>query len=243
MQHLTFGRLLKMYKLSLLCPTRKRISGLSKMWESALNTSHSPNDLQLVLYVDNDDDETINSLHNLSNISQVKVLISDNKEIYSNLHNICCYNADAEIIFTSADDLIFRSDNWDLIVYEKFESLPDKIAFLYPNDGYWGNKFGTHGFFHANWFNTIGYISPPIFSVDYSDNYINDLAKSIERSFYMDNIFIEHMHWTFGKSPFDETSKRAHEKRLKDDNRNIYENSSSLINSDMLKLKSKMVNK
>lgn len=213
-----------MYNISLLCPTRNRVNGLKRMWDSALDTAYEPEKLELVLYIDYDDRDTIDFV--TSNIQQSVIIISDkhNPQIYSNLHNICCTKSNADVIFSCADDLIFRSKDWDRIILEKFNTVNDKIAFLFGNDGHWGSKFGTHGFFHKNWFNTLGYLSPPLFTVDYSDNYINDIAKAIDRSFYMENIFIEHMHWTFGKMEFDQTAKEAHSRRSNTNNAFIYKN-------------------
>lgn len=212
-----------MFKISLLCPTRKRVSGLKRMWDSALNTADNPEYIELVIYVDHDDQETLDFL-SINKTEQFKIIHEDlyKKEIYSNLHNICCEHASADIVFGCADDLIFRTNGWDSIVLSKFKDYDDGLIFAYPNDGYWGEKFGTHGFFHKNWFNVLGYLSPPIFTVGYSDNYINDIAKAIDRFIYLDNILIEHMHWTFGKMEMDTTAKEAHHRRSTTNNDAIY---------------------
>ena len=114
------GRYWKMYNISLLCPTRNRVDGLIRMWSSALDTASNPDKLELVLYVDHDDLETIEFLK--SNLPEASTIFSDpNKpEIYSNLHNKCCSNSQADIVFGCADDLIFRSQDWDNIILNKF---------------------------------------------------------------------------------------------------------------------------
>ena len=233
------GRYWKMYNISLLCPTRNRIDGLTRMWSSALDTASNPDKLELVLYVDHDDLETIQFLK--SNLPEASTIFSDpNKpEIYSNLHNKCCANSQADIVFGCADDLIFRSQDWDNIILNKFEEIDDKIAFIFGNDGHWGSNFGTHGFFHKNWFNTLGYLAPPIFTVDYSDNYVNDLSNAISRRFYIEDIFIEHMHWTFGKMEMDTTAKDAHQRRHSTNNAEIYSSFETMQNQreDMQKLR------
>ena len=136
-----------------------------------------------------------------------------------------------------ADDVIFRTNGWDTAVIEEFNKLDDKIGFVYPNDGHHGENLGTHGFFHKNWFNTLGYISPPIFNVDYSDNYVMNVAKGVERCIYLPNILIEHMHWTFGKSDFDVTAKEGHARRLSTNNANIFRQSHQMQLDDIQKLK------
>lgn len=223
--------------ISILCPTRKRTSGLSRMWQSALDTADNPDGLELVLYVDYNDEETNKFLE--YNLPEALVIISnpDKPEIYSNLHNICCKGCTHDIFMGCADDVIFRTQGWDTKIVSEFNKIEDRIAFIYPNDGYNGEKLGTHGFFHKNWFNTLGYISPPIFTVDYSDNYIMNVSRAIGRSIYLPDILVEHMHWTFGKSEFDSTSQDAHKRRLSTNNAGIFNDSRDLQLSDIQKLK------
>jgi len=228
----------KMYKISLLCPTKNRTDSLLRMWKSVLDTADNPSQIELVLYVDYDDNKTIEFLN--SNLDNCLVMMShpEHKEIYSNLHNICCAASSADIVMSAADDIIFRSKSWDTKIIEIFDHIDDNIAYVYPNDGFNGIKLGTHGFFHKDWFKTLGHLSPPIFSVDYSDNYTMDVAKGVERCFYIDDMLVEHMHWTIGKSPFDETFREAHQRRSVTDNKSIYESEStrSMVREDIEKL-------
>ena len=223
--------------ISILCPTRNRTAGLSRMWQSALDTADNPDCLELVIYVDHDDEATHKFLE--CNLPEALVIISnpDKPEIYSNLHNICCNGCTHDILMGCADDVVFRTNGWDTAVIEEFNKLDDKIGFVYPNDGHHGENLGTHGFFHKNWFNTLGYISPPIFNVDYSDNYVMNVAKGVERCIYLPKILIEHMHWTFGKSDFDVTAKEGHARRLSTNNANIFRQSHQMQLDDIQKLK------
>ena len=226
--------------ISILCPTRNRTAGLSRMWQSALDTADNPDCLELVIYVDHDDEATHKFLE--CNLPEALVIISnpDKPEIYSNLHNICCNGCTHDIFMSCADDVVFRTNGWDTAVIDEFNKLDDKIGFVYPNDGHHGENLGTHGFFHKNWFNTLGYISPPIFSVDYSDNYIMNIASAIDRIIYLPNVLVEHMHWTFGKSEFDSTAQNAHARRLSSNNHDIFNASQQLQSLDIEKLKKVM---
>ena len=67
-----------------------------------------------------------------------------------------------------------------------------------------GANFGTHGFIHRNWVDTVGYFVPPYFSSDYNDTWLNDVANMIDRRIYVD-IKTEHMHPAFNKGPMDQT--------------------------------------
>jgi hypothetical protein len=228
-----------MSKISLLCPTKEREFSLDRMIKSAEANSFNPADIELLMYVDFDDDSTIKYLACLDTSFDIKIMFSDYKdpEIYSNLHNILANKSTGDFLFGCADDLIFRTPDWDTKALFYLEPYKDDVACFYPDDGHWGEKFGTHCFFTRKWLNTLGYLAPPIFSVDYSDNYVELVAKGIGRYNYMPDILIEHMHWTFGKSEFDNTALRGHMKRISDNNKERFVLSSNMIKSDIDKLK------
>ena len=213
-----------MFDISILCPTKNRCEGLERMWLSALETCDSPTSIELVLYIESDDINTLNKAEDFEKqyTNQILKIIASTDVIYSDLHNICCKHSTSDIFLCAADDLIFRTPSWDTLVKNIFIKSTDKIMYVYPNDGHWGEKLGTHGFFHKRWYNTLGYISPPFFTVDYADNYIMDVSQSLNRAIYLPNILLEHMHWTLGKSPFDLTAHEAHQRRLSTNNANIY---------------------
>lgn len=229
-----------MYNISLLCPTRNRPDGLERMWNSAIECASEPDKIELVLYIDDDDQSSILKSKDLTSKfgDQINITIGKRgEEIYSNLHNICCSKARSDIFFGSADDLIFRTENWDSIAIEKFSNIEDKIGFVFPNDGHWGEELGTHGFFHRRWYQALGYLSPPVFTVDYSDNYVADISRDVGRYIYMSEVLIEHMHWTFGKSAFDQTAKEAHIRRHQTNNAALYQS------SEVLKIKERDIKK
>lgn len=223
--------------ISILCPTRKRKSGFQRMVASARCTSKCP--LEFVVAVDDGDVETKKYVDELTTgfDFSVKVVVVESGTIYGDLHNICASNATHDILMGAADDIVFRTYGWDEIVLSKFEMLADKIAYVYPNDGHHGEKLGTHGFFHKRWFEILGHLCPPIFSVDYSDNYIMDVANGIGRAFYLHTVLVEHMHWTFNKSVFDDTAREGHLRRMATDNSAIYKMARIMIENDISKLK------
>ena len=232
---------MSLFDISILCPTKYRPEGLEKMWESAIDTADSPDSLELVVYVEHYDTETLNKLEELEQKygSQILKIIGQEEVIYSSLHNICCENSSADLFFCGADDLVFRSQGWDTSAKEVFKEYNDNIVYAYPNDGHWGSELGTHGVFHKDWYNTLGYIAPAIFTVDYSDNYIMDVSRAIGRAIYIPHILVEHMHWTFGKSEFDKTAQEAHSRRASTNNGGIYQSyeTKQIQNQDIEKLK------
>ena len=112
-----------MIDISILCPTKNRCEGLERMWLSAINTADVPNNIELVLYIENDDNKTLNKVKQFEEKygSQILKIISSEEVVYSDLHNICCANSSADLLFCGADDLIFRSQGWDTATKEVFK--------------------------------------------------------------------------------------------------------------------------
>lgn len=221
--------------ISILCPTRNRTNDFLRMYYSALEKSCQPDQIEFVICVDQDD---IGSQQICG--KNITSFISPPDHIYSNLHNLCASKAQHDILMGAADDIVFRTLGWDDLVRQEFEKLDDKIAYVYPNDGAHGVNLGTHGFFHKKWFETLGYLSPPIFTIDYSDNYVMDVARGVGRAIYLPNVLVEHMHWSFGKSEVDQTALEGCRRRQQTDNQRIFLESSQLIRTDITKLKKVM---
>lgn len=223
--------------ISILCPTRKRKDGFYRMIMSALQMSTCP--LEFVVAVDDGDQESLDYVLDIDERSDLSISLLNIPKgtIYGDLHNICAEYARYDIMMGAADDIVFRTSDWDKVVLSVFEGLQDKIAYVYPNDGFNGEALGTHGFFHKKWFETLGHLCPPIFTVDYSDNYIMDVARGVGRAIYLKDVLVEHMHWSFHKSAFDNTAREGHIRRLSTDNSAIYQMSKIMIENDIAKLK------
>lgn len=190
-------------KISILVPTRQRRNRLIELYDSMFEYAKYPANVEMVAYVD-DDDKSYNGLerYNLNIITGKHTRIAD-------AWNICWKNAEGEILGLFGDDVICRTQDWDKIVTNEFNKLDDKIAFVYGDDGSdAGKTFGTHGFIHQNWAETVGYFVPPYFYASYVDTWLNDVAKMVNRHKYVDVLF-EHMHQGMGKSEDDETYKEA----------------------------------
>ena len=213
-------------RISLLTPTRKRPASMQRLWESALQTATSPQNLEIIFYIDSDDTESIAKFNELETAymrhpnedkgmytSQVRAIIGE-RIVLSKMWNACQAIANGEVFMHCGDDIIFRSDGWDKIVVDHMNSSPDHIFFVHGRDGIQDSKLGTHGFLHRNWVDTVGYFVPPYFSCDYNDTWLTDVSTMLNRRVYDPRIFTEHMHWAVGKQPLDstyaETQARGH---------------------------------
>ena len=185
--------------ISLLLPTRGRPDNLIRFYESAKATARDP--FQVVVYIDNDDDSYANVDLPIECAHGPRIVLSE-------AWNECAKAARGSIFGHMGDDIIFRTDHWDVLIEDTFSRYPDGIAFVHGRDGNESNRlytFGTHGFIHRNWVDTVGYFVPPYFSSDYNDTWLNDVANMINRHVYIPDIYTEHMHPAFGKAEMDQT--------------------------------------
>jgi len=189
--------------LSILSPTHKRPHHIIRLIDSIKATVDNLDEIELVLYIDDDDDSYDELLKqdldiNLKYIYGPRIVISD-------MWNKCYEIAEGPYYHHSSDDCVYASKGWDTLVKSNFEKYDDKIMFLYGRDGLNDHILGTLGFLHKNWVEAVGYFVPPYFMVDWCDTWLNDVADLIDRKIYDKNIYTEHMHWAAGKSEMDDT--------------------------------------
>jgi hypothetical protein len=203
------------------------------MYTSALDTAAYPELVSCSVYIDEDDLETWETIEaarlpGLTGTIGPRILLSS-------AWNAAFSNAAGPIYMHCGDDIVFRTDGWDERVRGAFEQFNDGIVFVYGRDGYQPDSFGTHGFLHQRWVDTVGYFLPPHFSSDYNDTWLNEVAKAIGRHVLVD-IMTEHMHFIAGKGVKDD----VHEDRLRrgaaDDVRGLYASLNKARNRDVEKL-------
>lgn len=191
-------------KISLLLPTRKRPEWLVRFYDSAMSTADNKKQVEVVVYIDDDDDSYDNiKLPRLVKVRGPRVVLSE-------MWNACWKAARGEYFGHMGDDIIFRSPHWDTLVTQAIDAHTGKIAFVWGNDHSpesQRNVFGTHGFVHKNWTDTVGYFVPPYFVSDYNDTFFNEVARKLNVATYIHEIHTEHMHFSLGKALIDETTQ------------------------------------
>lgn len=189
--------------ISILVPTRGRREMFVRMYTSAMTLANHPGNVEVVYYVD-DDDNSYDGL-NLYNTTRV----SGQRIVLSEMWNATADAATGDIFMHCGDDIIFRTEGWDDIVRDTFNQHPDKILFAFGDDGSSEsnkNDFGTHGFIHRNWVETVGYFVPPYFVSDYNDTFLNEIGRKVGRHLSIP-IFTEHMHYSLGKMDIDQNTR------------------------------------
>ena len=172
--------------ISICYPTRGRPEIFKRSCLSILDSASNPNDIEFITYHDSDDASIYEYLGNH------KEVVGD-RIIQSAMYNECYKLAAGPIYMFAADDAIFHTKGWDMKVLEAFDTTPDKIMFVHPDErGHnFGSRFGTVGFLHKNWIDTVGYFLPPYFEAELVDNWINDIAINISRKYFLRDMIIE----------------------------------------------------
>lgn len=183
--------LIEVRKISILCPTRERPDQVIRLIESILNNARSPKSVEILFYIDKDDE----TFPNFDRFAQSVKVFRGPRTWISNAHNFLYAYCEGEIIMTAADDMVFRTKNWDSAVCAAFDSVPDKIALVYGNDlGTHAGKIATHGFFHRNWVETLGtWVQPGRGSL--WDLWSTENARKIGRLIFLSDLIIEHVHY------------------------------------------------
>lgn len=194
-------------RISVLLPTRQRPNQLHRLINSIAETARFPDNIEAVLYVDDDDDSYAEKTLGIETTWVRGPRHHDGLVNLSIKWNHCYDASTGDILMHCGDDIIFRTTDWDVVVRDAFNAVEDQVLFAFGRDGYQdGNNFGTHGFVHRKWVETVGYFVPPYFVSDYNDTFLNDVSKAIGRHREID-ILTEHMHYCCGKALIDQNTQ------------------------------------
>jgi glycosyl transferase/beta-hydroxylase protein BlmF len=188
-----------------------------------------------VFYVDDDDPTSADAVRETG-----QTLVVGPRILLSSTWNECVRHAHHDVFMHCNDDIYFRSGEWDKYVLRVFDRYEDKIVFVHGDDGHWGAGFGSHGFLHRRWVETVGYFVPPYFACDWNDTWLNDVANALGRRVYLPNVKTEHLHPAFGTRPLDQTDRDRMENGGRDNVDALYRNLAAERAIDVAKLRAEM---
>ncbi len=202
-------------KISILVPTRGRVSNIKRLIESVYNTVNNINNIELAFYVDTDDVVTVNffeeekSKKQFTHLIDTKIIIQDRQPTFGETNNVLYRNSKHEIMMLAADDVVFRTKNWDVLIIEEFKKQPDMLQLVFGYDGIQPpGTLATHSFISRKSADILGYATPSDFGYNYADNWMTELYRQINRLVYLP-IYFEHAHWGVGKAEYDETYRKG----------------------------------
>jgi hypothetical protein len=210
---------------------------MQQLCDTAYGMSSTPANVEVMFYIDFDDQPSIDCFHELKKKwDQVNAIIGP-RIVLSEAWNAAGRHARFEILMQCGDDVRFRTKNWDLLVVEQFAKVSDRILFVFGRDGIQDGKIGTLGFVHRNWVDTIGYFVPPYFSCDFSDTWLTDVARRIKRARYLPELYTEHIHPTVGKAEPDQTHHERLARGVHDQVKKVYKKLAFKRRADARRLK------
>jgi hypothetical protein len=178
-------------------PSRGRPESVKRFFIACAATGYtSPG----ILYIDNDDpcrDEylKLELPHNWDVIVQERVSLGE----LSN--NVFRTHTNAEWFGMAADDIIPHTQKWDARLINA--AGRDGIAF--GNDGINGDKLATHPVIGGDFARELGFICLPGTKRIYMDTAWTEVARRKGVLRYLPDVHVEHLHFSNGKSQFDET--------------------------------------
>lgn len=227
--------------ISLLVPTRGRPDEFSRMVLSAWEHATFVNRVEVISYKDEDDRSDI-FRRPQGNRSPTGIMqtVTGPRIVLSETWNECYRHARGSILMHCGDDIIFRTHGWDVIVREAFARSQDKILLVHGDDCSPNtDALATHGFLHRRWVETVGYFVPPLFSSDWNDVWLTEVADLIGRRQKVP-IVTEHMHYSFGKAERDANTNEREERGARDDVVGLYQRTKLQRVRDASRLKAVM---
>jgi hypothetical protein len=189
--------------ISILCPTRGRPDILRRMVRSARDTAAEPLRLEFLVYLTPDDPR----LHDYKQVifDERVYPVTGPRRVLGECWNVLAEVATGDLLMQANDDIVFRTPGWDGMVRREFDSCPDKILMVFGDDlGCHRGQFGPHPIVHRRWVNALGYFVPGMFAGDYTDTWVNEVARILGRDRFLPFV-VEHCHHLFGKAVVDET--------------------------------------
>jgi hypothetical protein len=192
---------------SLLLPTRGRVPLVQRLFDSLVATTTDLQRLEVVLYIDEDDSESLDISR--PEFSIVKIVGQLGRTMGA--MNRACYDASqGRYVMLINDDAVFRTMSWDARVLEAAARFPDGISLIYGNDLDQGKAVPTFPIVSRTVCHVIGEICPRDYRHLHIESHLLDIFKQLaklgyHRMCYLDDVVFEHMHHVVGKAIVDST--------------------------------------
>src|SRR3989338_5326170 len=190
-----------MKNFSLILPTRNHVALVYRLLNNLVETTDVLNQIEVVLYIDEDDLASQRIEHAL--VPLVKVIQPKNTMGY--MTQACFEASSGRYIVLLNDDAVIRTTNWDRKVLAAFLKFPDEIVLVYCNDLYYGKSMSTFPILPRKTCELMDKICPVDFQRHCIDPHVFDVFSRLSmlghsRFVYLADVIFEHMHYDFGIS-------------------------------------------
>jgi len=198
-------------KFAILTPSRQRPGRLDNFIQSVHGLANDKGRVFTYNYIDSDDPrikayEEYQHKQPVNNINHI-----GEPQSVSKSWNVIAQKAvddGADVLIMGNDDMLYRTQDWDLLLDKEIEKFPDHIYCMWFEDLINGSNHCAFPIVSRVWYETLGYFAPGIFNFGYNDTWTFDIAKRIGRTHFIPHVVNEHLHFTTGKSGVDETTQR-----------------------------------
>ena len=193
--------------ISLLLPTRERPDLVQRLLSSLIQTTVNLTQLEVVLYVDEDDVQSRNISH--PDLSLAKIMGRPGTRMGE--MNRACYEASrGRYVMLINDDMVFRTPGWDARVLAAAGSFEDEVTLIYGNDLDQGEAVPTFPIVSRTVCEVLGEICPRGYRHLHIESHLMDIFRQLaklghRRLCYLDDVVFEHMHHALGKAELDAT--------------------------------------
>ncbi len=187
-------------------PTRGRCGLVRRFFDSVIKNSYDINQLEVILYVDDDD---LESQEISSKDLDLTMIVGPRRNMGA--YNTRCYEkANGNIIILVNDDMIIQTQNWDLKILAMHNLVEDQIYLAYGNDLFKGEDLCAFPILSRKTCELLKKPYPVEYRGAFIDTHLFDIFKRLEkmnikRTFYMEDLIFEHMHYRLGKAEKDQT--------------------------------------
>jgi len=231
-------------KISILTPTRGRAQQLERFITSVMETAHTPEDIEMLFYVDSDDPQVEEYKLFGRVIKCIQVIVGEPKSVSESWNDIAAL-ATGDVLIMGNDDQVFITKAWEVALEQRVKKYKDDIYVAWFEDGINGSKHCAFPIVSRKWYETLGYFTPGVFKFGYNDTWIFDIGKRVNRTCFIPEVLVEHRHFTNRKAPYDDTYARNRNKsaigNLYQHDSVTYEDTHLIRQKDAEKLKEVMI--
>lgn len=193
--------------IAVLIPTRGRPQQLRRLLDSLKATSRK--NVIAAFYADSDD-EYLPEYKAINQEYAVPILTGPPVDFGLKLQLLVrgvvhgpLYKGKVGALMMCGDDAVFATPDWDEHTREAMGKFPDGIYAISHNGGLMKIEpkpkiCHPHPLVGIEWYNALGYISPPWLRHFCVDRYVQDIARTLNRFVFMPKTIVEHRragHW------------------------------------------------